>query len=32
VELKGSEMGTQKLKIALVQENGSWKIDKVESR
>ena len=32
VELKGTEMGTQKLKVSLVQENGSWKIDKVESR
>jgi hypothetical protein len=32
VDLKGAEMGTQKLKLSLVQEKGSWKIDKVESR
>jgi hypothetical protein len=31
VELKGAEMGTQKLKLGLVQESGGWKIDKVAS-
>lgn len=32
VDLKGAEMGTQKLKVSLVQEKGSWKVDKVENR
>ena len=32
VELKGAEMGPQKLKVSLVQEKGAWKIDKVDSR
>jgi hypothetical protein len=30
VELQGAEMGTHKLKVALVREEGSWKIDRVE--
>jgi hypothetical protein len=32
VDLEGAEMGTQKLKLSLLQEKGSWKVDKVESR
>ena len=30
VELKGKEMGTRKLRVALVQEQNEWKVDKVE--
>jgi hypothetical protein len=29
VELKGNEMGTRKLHVTLLQENGRWKVDKV---
>lgn len=32
VELKGPEMGTQKLRVTLVEEKSGWKIDKVEGR
>ena len=30
VELKGAEMGTQKLRVTLAQEKGTWKVDKVD--
>jgi ABC-type transporter MlaC component len=32
VELSGKEMGTRKLQVTLVQENGAWKVDKVEGQ
>jgi hypothetical protein len=32
VELKGSEMGTRKLRVSLAQENSTWKVDKVEGK
>lgn len=32
VELKGTEMGSQKLSVKLAQENGGWKIDGVEGK
>ena len=32
VELKGAEMGTQKLQITMRQEGGSWKVDKVAGK
>ncbi len=32
VELKGTEMGSHKLTVKLVQENGGWKIDGVEGQ
>lgn len=32
VELKGAEMGNQKLSLKLTQENGGWKIDGVEGK
>ena len=31
VELKGSEMGTRKLQLTLVQERGGWKVDRVKA-
>ena len=32
VELKGTEMGSQKLSVKLMQEKGAWKIDGVEGK
>lgn len=32
VELKGGEMGNQKLSVKLARENGAWKIDGVEGK
>ncbi|MEO5722687.1 MAG: DUF3828 domain-containing protein [Chthoniobacterales bacterium] len=32
VELKGGQLGSQKLQVSLVQENGGWKIDAVEGK
>ena len=32
VQLKSREMGDKKLRVSLVQERGSWKIDKVEGK
>jgi len=32
VQLRGREMGTQKLRLNLRQESGAWKVDKVASR
>ena len=32
VELKGPEVGSKKLRVTLAQENGAWKVDKVEGR
>ncbi|MEP6822841.1 MAG: DUF3828 domain-containing protein [Chthoniobacterales bacterium] len=32
VELKGTEMGSQKLSVKLTNENGAWKIDGVEGK
>ena len=32
VELKGAEMGTQKLQVTMRQEGGAWKVDKVAGK
>ncbi|MDQ3118611.1 MAG: YbjP/YqhG family protein [Verrucomicrobiota bacterium] len=30
VELKGTEVGSRKLRVSLVRQGGGWKVDKVE--
>ncbi len=32
VQLTSAEMGVKKLRVTLVQERGTWKVDKVEGR